>query len=103
MASVGLPACPPLPEKPIKCLGQYSVNAKKSGTMGEAFEKTLEDLRKLPNVVSVDPFVKPGDKVVGVQDGMPTWIADITVEKETAEEALAYVQKLEAEMEQPIF
>jgi len=25
MASVGLPACPPLPEKPIKCLGQYVV------------------------------------------------------------------------------
>ncbi len=103
MASVGLPACPPLPAKPLKCLGQYSVNAKKSGTMGEEFAKVIEDLCGLPNVVAVDPFVKPGDVVVGVRDGMPTWIADITVEKETAAEALAYVQRLEEQMEQPIY
>jgi len=102
MACVGLPATPPIPSKPIKCLGQYSVNARKSGTIGPEFPAILEKLRQMPDVVCVDELVKPGDLAVGLGDGMPTWLADIIVEKPTAEEAVAYVQQLEAGLEQPI-
>jgi carnosine synthase len=103
MTSVGLPALPPIPSEPLRCQGQYSVNAKMSGTMGNEFEGVLDDVRKLPDVVLVEALAKPGDRVVCIQDGMPTWIADIIVEKATAEEALEYVQKIAEEMDQPIY
>jgi len=102
MTAVGLPALPPIPSKPLTCQGQYSVNAKKSGTMSKDFEGVLEGIRKLPDVVDVEGLAKPGEKVIGMQDGMPTWIADIIVEKSTAAEALEYVQKVAEEMDQPI-
>ena len=41
--------------------------------------------------------------VVGVDDGMPTWIADIVVEKPTAEEAIKYACELNDKFEQPIY
>ena len=102
MCSVGLPSLPPIPEEPIMCIGQYSVNAARSGVVGEEIEAELERNRGLPDVIKVEPFVSAGDKVVGFEDGMPNWICDIMVKKATAEEALAYVKKLDAEFKQPI-
>lgn len=102
MTAVGLPALPQLPPKPLTCIGQYSVNAKKSGILGKGIEEVMAKTREMEDVVSCEPFVKPGDRVVGIDDGMPSWICDITVKKDTPEEALAYVLKIESEFEQPI-
>merc|ERR1712072_146735 len=102
MTAVGLPALPQLPPKPLTCIGQYSVNAKKSGILGKGIEEVMAKTREMEDVVSCEPFVKPGDRVVGIDDGMPSWICDITVKKDTPEEALAYVLKIESDFEQPI-
>ena len=103
MTSVGLPALPPIPDHPIVCLGQYSINAKKSGIVGEEIVEIFEQMKRMPDVTAVEEFVGPGDRVVGIEDGMPTWIADVTVKKANSHEALAYVQKIEQEMVQPIY
>merc|ERR1712100_273943 len=99
MTAVGLPALPVIPSEPLTCIGQYSVNAKKSGILGKGIEEVMAKTRKMEDVVSCEPFVKPGDRVVGIDDGMPSWICDITVKKDTPEEALAYVLKIESEFE----
>ena len=57
----------------------------------------------MPDVLSVEKLVSVGDAVVGVDDGMPTWIADIVVEKPTAEEAIKYACELNDKFEQPIY
>ena len=103
MTFVGLPALPPIPDHPIVCLGQYSINAKKSGIVGEEIVEIFEQMKRMPDVTAVEEFVGPGDRVVGIEDGMPTWIADVTVKKANSHEALAYVQKIEQEMVQPIY
>uniref|UniRef100_A0A7S2WXH8 ATP-grasp domain-containing protein n=1 Tax=Chloropicon primus TaxID=1764295 RepID=A0A7S2WXH8_9CHLO len=102
MTTVGLPSLPPVPEKPITCIGQYSVNAVRSGVVTEEIDAEVEKTRKLPNVKSVESFVAAGDRVVGLADGMPSWICDIMVEKDNAKEALAYVEDLASGFKQPI-
>ena len=102
MTAVGLPSLAQVPDKPLVCVGQYSVNATKSGVVGEEIEAEMDKLRKMPDVIKVEPFVKVGDKVVGLADGMPSWVCDITVKKDTPQAALDYVMKLQEEFVQPI-
>ncbi len=103
MASVGLPANPPCAEKPLKCIAEYSVNSNKTGKIGPEFDAVVAKFEAMPDVLSVEKLVSVGDAVVGVDDGMPTWIADIVVEKPTAEEAIKYACELNDKFEQPIY
>merc|ERR1712187_647524 len=55
------------------------------------------------NPPCAEKLVSVGDEVMGVDDGMPTWIADIVVEKPTAEVAIKYACELNDKFEQPIY
>ena len=48
------------------------------------------------------PLVAVGEKVTAVEDGMPTWVAELMVEKPTVEEAIDFVQQIERETVVPV-
>ena len=48
------------------------------------------------------PLVAVGEKVTCVEDGMPTWVAELMVTKPTVEEAIEFVQTIEQSTEVPI-
>mmetsp|Transcript_18702 Transcript_18702/g.62718 ORF Transcript_18702/g.62718 Transcript_18702/m.62718 type:complete len:586 (+) Transcript_18702:40-1797(+) len=97
---VGIPCKPHKADPPKCCLAYNYVNAQKSGRV--AHLKALEEVAKLPDVVYAKPLVQPGDEIVGPEEGMPTWVADIMVSKPTRAEALDFVLKLSQSLEIPI-
>merc|ERR1740121_3071887 len=97
-AALGIPARPPVPKAPLSSVAYCYANAERSGTAGDL--KDLEKLLKRDNVVWAKPLVKPGDAVVGPNDGLPTWLADLFVEGRSPKEALDFLLALQAE--QPI-
>jgi carnosine synthase len=94
--ALGIPSRPQLPKNPIKPVAYCYVNAKKSGTLGSV--DALGDLLQKEGVVWAKPLARPGSKVVGPADGLPTWICDLLVTKPTAKEALEFLHKLEDEL-----
>lgn len=56
----------------------------------------------LPETVYARPLVAPGDKVVCVADGMPSWVCELCVAKPTVREAIAFVQQAERDILFPI-
>jgi carnosine synthase len=95
-AALGIPARPNTSESPKTCVAYTFVNALRSGKVMST--TAIEQLRSRNNVVWAVPLVKAGDCVVGVGDGMPTWIAALVVTGETPQKALDYALKLEAEL-----
>jgi adenylosuccinate synthase len=47
-------------------------------------------------------LVDEGQKVVCVEDGMPTWMYEMMVTKPTVEEAIEYIKSIEEAVEVPI-
>mmetsp|Transcript_3738 Transcript_3738/g.8689 ORF Transcript_3738/g.8689 Transcript_3738/m.8689 type:complete len:586 (+) Transcript_3738:92-1849(+) len=91
--ALGIPARPYLPKVPYTCIGYTFVNAQKSGKLMST--AGFEAWRKLPNVLSSVPLAKTGDTVVGVKDGLSTWLCELVVTGKSSEEALNYFLKLE--------
>jgi len=94
--ALGVPARPTLPKQPHEAMAFVSLNANKSGRVGDIM-KGLEHVKSQEGVVWAKPLCKSGDSVVGPADGLPTWLCEIGVAKPTAKEALEYLFKLEAE------
>lgn len=94
--ALGIPARPVAVHTPSTCIGYAFVNAQKSGIL--ASTQCIEDLRGHDGVLSADPLVKAGDKVVGRADGMPTWLCLLVAQGKSSESALKFVQRLEAEL-----
>eukprot|EP00405_Crypthecodinium_cohnii_P018813 CAMPEP_0206482574 /NCGR_PEP_ID=MMETSP0324_2-20121206/38948_1 /ASSEMBLY_ACC=CAM_ASM_000836 /TAXON_ID=2866 /ORGANISM="Crypthecodinium cohnii, Strain Seligo" /LENGTH=591 /DNA_ID=CAMNT_0053960533 /DNA_START=140 /DNA_END=1915 /DNA_ORIENTATION=+ len=93
--ALGIPARPYSPPTPNTCIGYTFVNAQKSGKLTSEATAKFEAWRKLPNVLSSVPLAKTGDTVVGVKDGLSTWLCELVVTGKTSEEALKYFLKLE--------
>ncbi|KAF4668356.1 Carnosine synthase 1 [Perkinsus chesapeaki] len=47
-----------------------------------------------PKIIELQPLVKGGEHIVGPQEGMPTWLAEIVVEDKTSEKAKDECQRL---------
>jgi carnosine synthase len=94
--ALGIPARPVVSKAPKNPVAYCYVNAKKSGVMGSV--DCIKDLTKKEGVVWAKPLAKPGDKVVGPDDGLPTWLCDLLVTKATAKEALDFLHKIEDEL-----
>merc|ERR1712113_1154487 len=94
-AALGLPSRPALPKEPLTGVAYCYMNAKKSGTVKDV--TGLEKLLKRDGVVWAKPLVKSGAKVVGPEEGLPTWICDLLVVKPNAKDALNLLQAIEAE------
>ena len=62
----------------------------------------LQEWEDDPDVLYARPLVAVGEKVTCVEDGMPTWVAELMVTKPTVEEAIEFVQTIEQSTEVPI-
>ncbi|KAG8468042.1 hypothetical protein KFE25_007094 [Diacronema lutheri] len=91
-ACVGIPCRPHKADPPLCHLAYNYVNAQRSGRVTDM--TAVRKLDALPNVVYAKPLVKEGDVIVGPEEGMPTWIADIMVSTQEAEQALQTVLHL---------
>jgi carnosine synthase len=94
--ALGIPSRPLVPKAPLQPAAYCYVNAKRSGTLGSI--DGLKDLLRRADVVWAKPLVGPGSRVVGPEEGLPTWICDLLVTKPTAKEALQFLHKIEEEL-----
>ena len=100
LTAAGIPSRPPVAPAPLKFIAEYSLNAKKTGKIGAT--DFLEKYESHPDVLYARPLVAVGEKVTAVEDGMPTWVAELMVEKPTVEEAIDFVQQIERETVVPV-
>lgn len=100
LCSVGVPSRPFVPREPVKCVANCDVNCLHSGTLLDL--SFLDPLRKREGVVSFSPHVQPGEQLVGPQDGLPTWLVEIIVERPTSREALDFLLQLEREVQERV-
>jgi carnosine synthase len=94
-AALGIPSRPVLPKEPLTAVAYCYLNAKKSGTVKDV--SGLEKLLKRDGIVWAKPLVKSGAKVVGPEEGLPTWICDLLVTRPEPKDALNLLQAIEAE------
>mmetsp|Transcript_75504 Transcript_75504/g.164725 ORF Transcript_75504/g.164725 Transcript_75504/m.164725 type:complete len:635 (+) Transcript_75504:193-2097(+) len=101
-ACVGIPSRPFIPSRnpPGGAIAYCDVNAKKSGILQSM--DFLKILKGKDGVVSAKPHLGAGAEVVGPQDGLPTWLVEIIVQRPTAQAALDYLLELENSLDPPI-
>lgn len=95
--TLGIPARPAVPAAPKAAIAYYFVNARRSGVIRNI--SCVEKLRVHDDVLFADAFVHAGDRVVGPEEGMPTWMCQIVVVRETSKMALERVLDYEATMQ----
>lgn len=100
LTAAGIPARPPVSPAPLKFIAEYSINAKKTGRVADA--DYMGEWTAHPDVLYARPLVPAGEKVVCVEDGMPTWVAELMVSKPTVEEAITFVQEIERSIVIPV-
>jgi len=103
-ACVGIPSRPYIPSKgkdpPGGAVAYCDINATRSGTLQNL--DFLAPLQGQDGVVWAKPYVDAGVHVVGPQDGLPTWLAEIVVQRPTAQEALDFLFQLQNSVDAPI-
>jgi len=101
-ASAGIPSRPYIPSRdpPGGAVAYCDINATKSGTLQNL--DFLVPLKSKEGIVWAKPYVPAGSKVVGPQDGLPTWLAEIVVQKGNSREALDYLFHLQESLDPPI-
>eukprot|EP00444_Apocalathium_aciculiferum_P001597 CAMPEP_0183395826 /NCGR_PEP_ID=MMETSP0370-20130417/9595_1 /TAXON_ID=268820 /ORGANISM="Peridinium aciculiferum, Strain PAER-2" /LENGTH=622 /DNA_ID=CAMNT_0025576515 /DNA_START=51 /DNA_END=1919 /DNA_ORIENTATION=+ len=99
---VGIPCRPYIPsrEPPGGAVAYCDINATRSGTLQSL--DFLKPLNGKEGIVWAKPYIQAGTKVVGPQDGLPTWLAEIVVQKSNAQEALDYLFELQNSLDPPI-
>jgi len=93
-AALGIQAGPKVENKPLTGVAYCYLNAKKSGKVVSL--EALEEISKQEGVIWARPLVAKGATAVGPADGLPTWLADIVVEKPTSQAALDFLFSVEA-------
>jgi hypothetical protein len=58
-----------------------TTNALSSGTIGPNMEFLERIQNQYPEIINMMCRVKPGDRIVGPEDGQPTWLVEIWLEK----------------------
>jgi carnosine synthase len=97
LCSAGIPSNPPVALKPLMNIAEYSVNAMKTGVLksNDHLEKYQDD----KDVLYARPLIEPGTKVVSAKDGLPTWICELMITKPTVDEAIEFVKRIEADIQ----
>lgn len=100
--AVGIPCRPYIPsrEPPGGAVAYCDINATRSGTLQSL--DFMKPLKGKEGVVWAKPYLSAGARVVGPQDGLPTWIAEIVVQKGSAKQALDYLFALQNSLDPPI-
>ena len=65
-------------------------------------EWSMQEWEPSPDVLYARPLVEAGQKVTGPEEGMPTWVAELMVKKDTIEEAIKLATSLEESIKVPI-
>ena len=96
LMAVGIPSRPPVAMRPLSRIAYAFINARRSGTVTST--DFVEQYRKRPGVVWILVYVNEGERIVGPDDGHPSWLGDIVVSHSDGQEALRVVQELEEEI-----
>ena len=96
LAVAGIPSRPNVAPKPLRYIGEYLLNAQKTGVLGNL--DFLKEFEARKGVLMVKPLVAEGSKVVCVEDGLPTWIVEIIVEADSGKGAVEAAEALEKEI-----
>ncbi|CAE7824249.1 CARNS1 [Symbiodinium sp. CCMP2456] len=78
--AVGIPCNPCAADVPKKAVASACCNAPRGGCIPD--RQMFEAFKQREGILSVTPLIKPGDRVFGPEEGMPTWIAEILVESD---------------------
>eukprot|EP01025_Chloroclados_australasicus_P044037 TRINITY_DN4742_c0_g2_i2.p1 TRINITY_DN4742_c0_g2~~TRINITY_DN4742_c0_g2_i2.p1 ORF type:complete len:618 (-),score=74.57 TRINITY_DN4742_c0_g2_i2:416-2269(-) len=99
-ASLGIPSQPIVARRPRLCIAEYSINAAKTGKL--LHDRFLEEYKDAEGVIYARPLAGAGQNVVSVEDGLPTWVAELMVYKPSVQDAINYVTKIVQEIDVPI-
>ena len=98
LCTAGIPARPPVAAKPLMPIAEFSVNAMRTGILRQV--DFLDKYQGREEVLYARTLVEAGAKVTSVADGLPTWVCELMVTKPTVDEAIEYVKKMEAEIQE---
>ena len=62
----------------------------------------VQEWQEHPDVLYATPLAAAGQKVIGPEDGMPTWVCEFMVVKPTVQEAIEFVTAVEKGLQVPI-
>ncbi|KAF4672822.1 Carnosine synthase 1 [Perkinsus olseni] len=95
LMTVGIPSRPPIKSTGMSIAYAF-VGAPKSGVVDSI--EFLDKFRDISGVVQLSALVHDGEAVVGPEDGMPSWIAELVVSLSDGHKAKALAQKLSSEI-----
>jgi len=98
--ALGIPSRPVVAQKPINCIASSQVNALRSGILVD--HSFLDVLRDFSSVISVKTYVPVGEKVVGPDTGLPTWLAEVIVAEPTSQGALDLLLEIEDQIQEKV-
>lgn len=98
LCTAGIPSRPPVSQKPLMNIAEYSVNAMKTGILGST--SFLDKYQGVKDVLYARALAEPGSKVVCSSDGLPTWVCELMVTRPSVDEAIEYVKKMEEEIQE---
>ncbi|OLQ03326.1 Carnosine synthase 1 [Symbiodinium microadriaticum] len=78
--AVGIPCNPCAADVPKKAVAYACCNAPRGGCIPD--RQMFEAFKQREGILYVAPLIKPGDRVFGPEEGMPTLIADVLVESD---------------------
>ena len=78
--AVGIPCNPCAADVPKKAVAYACCDAPRGGCIPD--RQMFEAFKQREGILWVLPLIKPGDRVFGPEEGVPTWIAQILVESD---------------------
>ncbi|EER20663.1 conserved hypothetical protein [Perkinsus marinus ATCC 50983] len=95
LMTVGIPSRPPIQPTGM-CIAYSFVGAPKSGVVNST--EFLDKFRDIPGMIQLSALVHDGEVVVGPEEGMPSWIAEIVVALSDGQEAKDLVIRTSTEI-----
>lgn len=77
LTTIGIPSRPNKSKTPLKYIAEMQPNCPRSGVLEN--NDILEEVAKMPCVLVAKPAFKPGSKVTGPQEAMPSWLGEVVV------------------------
>jgi carnosine synthase len=94
--AVGLPSRPIVAPAPQTCVAYAFINSRSSGVACDV--SFMQAYASRPHIVWIHVYVKTNERVVGSDEGHPTWLGDIVVAHPDAQEALKIAKSTEEEI-----
>ena len=86
----------------ITALGKFAAAFQIVIERGLTVIDIMQEWQSHPDVLYANSLVTVGQKVTSVQDGMPTWVAELMVRRPTVQDAIEFITHIEASLEIPI-